>query len=173
MASLERFQLDYIRDNALNNQQTRDLLKEKDEALKSLHNERSKSFNAPNPKLTPDNDITIDPPSKSKGLDPEVYNQKYQAINDHYNEKIGQSTKDYFREEMPKDDSEALDQMSNEDLALLLEKDSEAVLDKQKKELDKTDIAIENKELEHGKDEVDITMSDKQSREIFNEPEKD
>jgi len=73
MATLEQFELDYIRSNDLKSQQTRDLLNAKKEALQSLQSQQSTSLQSPNPKLTPGDDLRIDTPSRSTGLDKGTY----------------------------------------------------------------------------------------------------
>ncbi|MEM9389274.1 MAG: hypothetical protein AAGA02_02300 [Bacteroidota bacterium] len=171
MASLERDQLDYIRGNAIANKQIETLLQAKQKALKSLQNSRSIEHYKPQPKLTPSNDITINTPSKSEGLDPESYNQKFKEVIDHYNEKIAQSTKEYFSQEVNPDDLELLEQLDKEDLALLLEEDTEAVLNKQHEELTKEASAKEDREIGQDKDVFDVTMDEAQAREIFNDPD--
>ncbi|MDH7911343.1 hypothetical protein [Winogradskyella sp. SYSU M77433] len=165
MARLEKFQLEYIKGNAFGDKNIHQLMKEKKDALDDLKKERPTSYNKPSPKLTPENDITIDKTFKSKGLDNETYIQKYETINKGYNDKIFQSTKNHFEESNPPEDLQLLDELGREDLALLLEKDSDAVLDKWKEQ-----------ELQETKDhKLDITMDDKKSREVFGtlESEKD
>lgn len=163
MASFEKDHLEYIKGNAVGSDEVNRFLEEKKDALDNLKKQRSTPFNKPSPSLTPNNDITIDRTYRSKGMDVETYNQKFKDINGSYNDKIFQSTKEHFEKNNPPEDMKLLDELGKEDLALLLEKDSDAVIDKHKQQ------DLEKNEAD--KQVLDITMNEEKSKNVFGDLE--
>jgi len=157
MARLERFQLEYVRSNAFGNKGIHQLIKEKNDKLDDLKNQRPTSYNKHTPKLTPSNDITVDKTFKSKGLDDKTYDKRFDDVKNNYNDKVFQSTKEHFEKNNPLEDMDLLEELGKDDLALLLEKDSDAVLDKWEAQKLEREQKVQN----HKENGLDITLDNR------------
>ncbi|MEM6813259.1 MAG: hypothetical protein AAF600_02580 [Bacteroidota bacterium] len=159
MANFEYEDLEYIRENSLRIDGVKSLMEERDNALEDLNKQKQVSYHKYEPNLTPENDFTPPKTYKSKGLNNEEFTKKHKEIKDNYNEKIFNTTKEYFELNAPEGDSKMVEDLGKQDFTTLLEENGVQKVS-----------AIKKERAE--KENLDITMDTEKSNEIFNELER-
>ncbi len=154
------------------------LIEEKNKTLYDMDRTRIASYKKPSPAPKPKGDIRITKTEKKETISKEDNEKRKQYVEKEYNQEIKQEIlktaqdKDYDQETI-----EQIQDMPEKDLSVLAEKDVEGYRHFEKQqELEKTkkDVQKDNKtDFRENKNDLDITMDEKQSKEIFEDRESD
>lgn len=168
MATFDKELLDYLKALSVDNPKVGELIAEKKQKLDEIDKSQF-SYQKHDLKPKPSGFPKIDKTYKSKTLSDEQINEAKEKISTSYNKEIEQSVCDHFEDRGYEVELSEVKELGRDNLVLLLEKDSDAVLHKLKQqEFEKKETKKEQSDISLDSNEtLDITMGDKKSKEVF------
>jgi len=148
------------------------LIEEKNKALFDMDRTRTPSSKKPTPAPRPKGDIRITKTYKTETISKEDNEKRKQQVEKDYNKQIKQEiTKTAQDKDYDQETIKQIQDMPEKDLSVLAEKGVDGYKKFQKQqELEKTkkDVQKDNKtDFRENKNDLDITMDEKQSRDVF------
>ncbi len=190
---LDDLELDVIHSVAERSQEVQDLIHEKNKTLFDMDRTRTPSSKQPTPAPKPKGDIRITKTDKTETISKEENEKRKDHVRHEYDDKIKQAMLDKAKSTDDYDGLgtiEQIEEMPSKDVAVLAEKgvdgyrefekqqelenniDKESPKDEMQKTFDDNRQDIQQKK-DQGKNDLDITMDEEQSRELFGDREPD